>query len=166
MTAPQLDESKESRRALASAFEDVLKADQARREAERRPAAPRRPWLGILSLVVLAAVVTWIAVDRPAWLVPPARVESPGRDDAGLRLTMYAAATRLNAYRAGARRYPPSLAEVPGISALDLRYERTSDTSFVLRGRRGSAALTLNSRDDLDAFLGTSLSRTLQRSGR
>lgn len=166
MTAPQLDESKDSRRALASAFQDVLKADQERRAAERRAVRPRRPWLGILSLLVLSGTVAWLAIDRPAWLFPPPAVESPARDDAGLRLTMYAAATRLQAYRSTARRYPMRLDDVPGISARDLRYERLNDTTFVLRGRRGAASLSLGSRDDLDAFLGTSLSKALQRSGR
>ena len=166
MTSPRLDESKDSRRALADAFQDVLKADQERREAERRSARPHRPWLGILSLVVLSATVAWLAIDRPAWLLPPPAVESPARDDAGLRLTMYAAATRLQAYRSTARRYPVRLEDVPGVSARDLRYERLNDTTFVLRGHRGAANLSLASRDDLDAFLGTSMSKALQRTGR
>jgi hypothetical protein len=166
MTATKPEDSQDSRRALATAFQDVVKADQERREAARRPAARRRPWLGIISLVVFASTVAWLAVDRPAWLFPPVVAENPARDDAGLRLTMYAAATRLNAYRSTAQRYPPRLDDVPGITARDLRYERLADTVFVLRGRRGSVSLTLNSRDPLEPFLGTALARTLQRSGR
>ena len=166
MTAPHPDTSNESRRALANAFQDVMMADKARREAERRAAAPRRPWLGILSLMVLSGAVAWLAVDRPAWLFPPAVASSPSRDDAGLRLTMYAAATRLEAYRSTALRYPARLEDVPGVSTRDLRYERLGDTLYVLRGRRGSANLTLSSRDALEPFLGTSLSKVLQRSGR
>jgi hypothetical protein len=166
MTATKPDDAQDSRRALATAYQDVLKADEERRAAARRPAGRRRPWFGIISLVALASTVTWLAVDRPAWLVPPPVAEDPARDDAGLRLTMYAAATRLHAYRSTALRYPPRLEDVPGVSARDLRYERPADTVFVLRGRRGSVSLTLNSRDPLEAFLGTTLTRTLQRSGR
>jgi hypothetical protein len=166
MTATKPDDTKDSRRALASAFEDVLKADQERREAARRPAGKGRPWLGIISLVVFAGTGAWLAVDRPAWLFPPVVAEDPARDDAGLRLTMYAAATRLNAYRSTALRYPPRLEDVPGITTRDLRYERLADTVFVLRGRRGNVSLALNSRDPLEPFLGTTLARTLQRSGR
>lgn len=166
MTATKPDDAQDSRRQLANAFQDVLKADQERRAAARRPAGKRQPWLGILSLLVFASTVTWLAVDRPAWLFPPPVAEDPVRDDAGLRLTMYAAATRLNAYRSTALRYPPRLEDVPGMSARDLRYERLADSVFVLRGRRGSVSLTLSSRDPLEPFLGTTLSRTLQRSGR
>ena len=39
MTAPHPDTSNESRRALANAFQDVMVADKARREAERRAGA-------------------------------------------------------------------------------------------------------------------------------
>lgn len=166
MTAPRLDDPKDSRRALADAFQDVLKADHERREAERRGAPKRRPWLGMVSLLIFSLTVTWLAIDRPAWLLPAPVVEQPGRDDAGLRLTMYAAATRLHAYRSTAHRYPARLEDVPGVATRDLRYERRDDTTFVLRGRRGSATLTLGSRDDLGAFLGTSLTQALQRSGR
>jgi hypothetical protein len=166
MTATKPDDSQDSRRALAGAFEDVLKAEAERREAARRPVAPRKPWFGIVSLVILASAVGWLAVDRPAWLFPAAVAENPAREDAGLRLTMYAAATRLHAYRDATRRYPPRLEDIPGIATRDLRYERLSDTVFVLRGRRGGAVLTLNSRDPLEPFLGSTLARTLQRSGR
>ena len=166
MTAPQLDGQHRSRRALADAFQDVMKADHERREAERRGVRRRRPWLGILSLAILAGTVGWLAVDRPGWLMPAAVAESPGRDDAGLRLTMYATATRLHAYRASVRRFPERLEQVEGVSPRDLSYQRMDDTTFVLRGRRGRAALSLGSRDDLDAFLGTSLAKTLQRGGR
>jgi len=166
MTAPRLDDSKDSRRALADAFTDVLKADELRRAAERRGVGPRHPWLGIISLVLFAAAVAWLAMDRPAWIFPPPVAESPARDDAGLRLTMYAAAMRLQAYRSTARRYPPRLEDVPGVTTRDLAYQRPNDTTFVLHGRRGSVALSLGSRDDLENFLGTSLSRSLQRGGR
>jgi hypothetical protein len=166
MTATRPDDTQDSRRALAGAFQDVMQAEEARRAAARRPVAPRRPWLGILSLVVLAGALGWLAVDRPAWLFPAVVAENPAREDAGLRLTMYAAATRLHAYRAAARRYPLRLEDIPGIATRDLRYERLGDTVFVLRGRRGSTALTLHSRDALEPFLGSTLARTLQRSGR
>lgn len=166
MTASGPEDSEDSRRALATAFQDVLKADQERRQAARRPLERRRPWVGIISLVVLASTVAGLALARPGWLFPPAVAEDPAREDAGLRLTMYAAATRLNAYRASARSYPPRLEDVPGIATRDLRYERLADTVFVLRGRRGSAALSLSSRDPLEPFLGTALARTLTRSGR
>jgi hypothetical protein len=166
MTATKPDDSQDSRRALATAFQDVLKADQERREAARRPTSPRKPWLGIVSLVIFSGAAGWLAVDRPAWLFPAPVAENPAREDAGLRLTMYAAATRLHAYRDGAKRYPSRLEEIPGIATRDLRYERLSDTVFVLRGRRGSSMLTLNSRDRLEPFLGSTLARTLQRSGR
>jgi len=166
MTAPRLDESKDSRRALADAYTDVLKADQERRATERRGARPQRPWLGIASLVLLAATVAWLAMDRPTWIFPPPVAPSATRDDAGLRLTMYAAAMRLQAYRSTARRYPARLEDVPGMTTRDLSYQRPNDTTFVLHGRRGSVTLSLGSRDNLDTFLGTSLSRALQRSGR
>jgi hypothetical protein len=166
MTASGPEDSEHSRRALATAFQDVLKADQERREAVRRPVERHRPWVGIVSLVVLACTVAWLALARPGWLFPPAVAEDPAREDAGLRLTMYAAATRLNAYRASAQSYPARLEDVPGIAARDLRYERLADTVFVLRGRRGSATLSLSSRDPLEPFLGTALARALTRSGR
>ena len=166
MTATKPNDSHDSRHALANAFQDVLKADHERRAAARRPVAPRKPWLGIISLVILAAAAGWLAVERPAWLFPAAVAEDPAREDAGLRLTMYSAATRLNAYRSATKRYPARLEDLPGISTRDLRYERVADTVFVLRGRRGSAVLTLHSRDALEPFLGTTLARTLQRSGR
>ena len=166
MTATKPSDSQDSRHALANAYQDVLKADQERREAARRPVAPRKPWLGIVSLVILVGAVGWLGMERPAWLFPPAVVEDPAREDAGLRLTMYSAATRLNAYRSATKRYPAALEDLPGISARDLRYERLADTVFVLRGRRGGALLTLHSRDPLEPFLGSTLARTLQRSGR
>jgi len=93
-------------------------------------------------------------------------VEDPAREDAGLRLTMYSAATRLNTYRNATTRYPARLEDLGGLSTRDLRYERLSDTVFVLQGRRGGTLLTLHSRDPLEPFLGMTLARTLQRSGR
>ena len=166
MTATKPNDSQDSRHALASAYQDVLKADHERREAARRPVARRKPWLGIVSLMLLAGTVGWLGTDRPAWLFPPAVVEDPAREDAGLRLTMYSAATRLNSYRNATKRYPARLEDLGGLSTRDLRYERLSDTVFVLQGRRGGALLTLHSRDALEPFLGMTLARTLQRSGR
>jgi hypothetical protein len=54
---------------------------------------------------------------------------------------MYSAATRLNSYRNATKRYPARLEDLEGgLSTRDLRYERLSDTVFVLQGRRGGAA--------------------------
>jgi len=122
--------------------------------------------LGILALAALLGVGGWAWVARPTWLFrPPVEVSAPV-EDAGLRLTMYAAATRLRQHVARTGAAPASLAELEGVSGEGLGYQRDKSGSWVLTGRRGGAALTLRAGDDIDAFLGTSLSNLLQRGGR
>src|SRR4026207_2517021 len=104
MTRTTPNDSQDSRHALANAYQDVLKADHERREAARRPVARRKPWLRIGRPMPLGGALGWLGTDRPAWLFPPAVVEDPAREDAGLRLTMYSAATPLNSYRTATKR--------------------------------------------------------------
>lgn len=167
MTKPRVPEQPhESRRALADAYATAMKAEADRRAAARRGVPRDVPWLGILALIALAGVGGWVWVARPTWLFrPPVEVSAPV-EDAGLRLTMYAAATRLREHVARTGAAPASLAELEGVSGEGLTYQRDKSGSWMLSGRRGTAALTLRANDDLDAFLGTSLSNLLQRGGR
>jgi hypothetical protein len=157
-----------SRQALADAFQAAVRAESERKAAEalERARGPRRPWAAIASLVVLVGVGLWLAVDRPKWLFPPPVPESAKTQDAGLRLTMYAAAVRIKSYQVQYQELPGSLKQVEGVSTRDLQYERVGDGGWVLRGRRGAITLTLRSDEPIEAFLGTSLSAFTVRGGR
>ncbi|MCU0621783.1 MAG: hypothetical protein MUC69_09790 [Gemmatimonadales bacterium] len=167
MSNPRVPERpQESRRALANAYESAMQADRERRAAERRGTGKAFPWVLVVGLLILAGVAGWAFATRPTWLFGATIQEDAPAQDAGLRLTMYAAATRLREHVARTGLAPERLDELPGVSGEGLAYERKKDGSWTLAGRRGTAALTLRSADDIDAFLGTSLSNLLHRGAR
>lgn len=127
--------------------------DRARDEAERQKRKRRRSqpyWL----VAVLLVLVAWL------WLFPPAilRLDPPApqpveQEEAALRLTMYAQAERIAAFREEHGRLPESLAEA-GPPLPNMRYAILNTGLYQLTGATDRLTLTYRSDLPLDDFVG------------
>lgn len=151
-----------SRRALADAYEQAVKAEadkRAKAAVLAKKSQVRRMVLAAGWLVTLAGSA--LLILKPDWFglrpVPETAVER----EASIRLGLYVAGRRLKLYHDQHGAYPDKLEEagdvVPGI-----QYRRTADGGYEMRFERGGQILLLTSRDSLDAFVGP-VARVLPR---
>lgn len=148
------------KQALLEAFDDVLKADAVRREedAARRAAQARArrrvsPVL-VAALFALAAIGAGVLATRPPWLgFPDPYVEPPAVEDASLRLAIYRARQRVEAYRREHQSLPSSLVQA-GVNDPALRMTLVSGSLYVIEGGNDSVRLALRSDEPVRPFLG------------
>ena len=150
-----------SRKALAEAYEQAVKAEQDKRSRAAQAEKRSRTRLVMLSLGwVVALGGIGLLVARPDLFGLERHVETTVERDANLRLSLYMAGRQLEAYRKAYGTYPNSLAEagktVPGIE-----YQRTKDGGYEMRLSRGGQIVLLTSKDSLSAFIGPSLGRVM-----
>lgn len=149
------------------ALEAVLR-DQADRERRRSgaPSASRGGSRGLLLLsLALAAVTASVWWSPPAFVRPgPLPAPGPERIEAGLRLDLWIEVQRIRKFQRERRRLPVALLEVPVESGegIGLSYELVSPEEFRLRGSRGGADVTYDSKAPLGDLLRPALS-TLRR---
>jgi hypothetical protein len=150
-----------SRRALADAYEQAVKAEADKKERAlvlAKKSQVRRIILGLGWLIALAGVT--LLVVRPGWFGLVKHPETAIERDANIRLSLYMAGRQLEAYQKRTGGFPERLEEagrtVPGI-----RYQRTPDGGYEMRLSRGGQLVLLTSRDSLSAFLGSSVARVL-----
>ncbi len=164
----QLSTDPNSKKALLTAFDQVLKA-QAEQQAEERAAARRRAgsarsvmtWVVVFALLFSSAYL-WL--ERPDWLFTSApRPESAAVREASLRIALANAARHVEHFRRRVGRLPATLEET-GTSMSTIEYEPGAANSYVLRGINGSVQLTLRSGDSLPAFVGNSFEIIARRS--
>lgn len=142
-----------------AAVEDVLRdqAEKAKRRS-RGPRAPRdrRPALSVVA-VLLVVATAWVLRSPPSFLRPsPPSGPPPAAQAAGLRMTVYVAVLRVNAFRDRAGRLPDALAEVfeDPEDLVGLTYERLDAARFRLTGVHGDHAVSYESGDDLRSLVG------------
>ncbi len=148
------------KQALLEAFDDVLRADAARRaeEAERRAASAKRSRR--ISPIVLASVFALLGIGtgamatRPAWLgFGEPYVEPPVVQDASLRLSIYRARQQVELFRRERQQLPATLREA-GVSDPSLRMTVVSSSQYVIEGGNDSVRLALRSDEPVRPFLG------------
>lgn len=147
-----------NKQALLEAFDDVLKAEAERRAEEATRPAPRADRLispvTAVGLLTLVALVAAIFVTRPPWMgFPDEYVEAPVVQDASLRLAMYQARQRVEAYRSTKGELPPTLSEA-GVRDPALRMTVVSGSRYVIEGGSDTARLALRSDEPVRPFLG------------
>jgi hypothetical protein len=150
------------KQALLEAFDTVLKQQAEAREAELREAEARRraqrrvrPSIAVAAVVALV-LCSYLYVERPEWLFPPAAVpESVAIKEASLRIGMANVAQHVERHHQRTGALPRTLAEA-GTRANGMTYEPLGTTTWRLVGTNGGIELTLNSQDSLPVFLGNS----------
>jgi len=151
---------------LLSAYDQVVTREQERR-TEDGPRPPARPMRG--GMVVAGAIsylfLAYMWIGKPGWLFAPDVPPAPVNSEAALRVELYLHASALNDHLATNGRLPSTLDEVSTPESA-VQYQRLGDSTWVLSGTEGSAALTLRSTDPLAQFLGTSLLELTSPGGR
>lgn len=153
---------KSSRKALAEAYEEAIRAEaekRARGSIAGKQSRRRAILLGIAWAVILGCLA--VLLLRPEWFGLKHVQETPIEREASIRLGLYVAGRRLKLYHDQHGTYPDRLEDagdvVPGI-----QYRRTPDGGYEMRLERGGQLLLLTSRDSLDAFAGP-IARVLPR---
>lgn len=154
-----------SRRALADAYEQAVKAEADKRSRAlvlAKKSRARRVILGLGWLIALGGAT--LLVMRPDMFGLDKHQETAIERDANVRLSLYMAGRQLEAYQKRTGNYPDKL-EDAGRTVPGIRYQRTPDGGYEMRLSRGGQVVLLTSRDSLSAFLGSSLARVVpQRS--
>jgi hypothetical protein len=153
------------RRALADAYDRLVKS-----EAERKvndalpPPPPRRSYRGPILGVLLVASVTALVL-RPAWLFPPPPApESTAVQEASLRLVVYRDIQRVEAWRRTNGRLPLTASEA-GLP-VDAKYTTPTADTYTISEANGPLRLTYRSTDAPADFLGNAYSVIRRRSGK
>ena len=161
MTGPGRSPQAASRRALADAYEQAVKAESDKRTRAAvmaKKSKVRRVVLGIAWLISLAGAS--VLVFKPDWFGLVKHKESAAERDANIRLSLYMAGRQLEAYQKRTGSYPDKL-EDAGRTVPGILYQRTPDGGYEMRLSRGGQLVLLTSRDSLTAFLGSSLARVV-----
>lgn len=137
-------------------------------DAQRRPGrSPRGSGRGVRVAWGLAAAAAlfagYLLIARPAWfLTPPPASESPQIQEASIRLMLVREAGRIRTLTEQTGRAPTDRAGT-GTALTDLRYERLSDTTFLLALPFGTGEIVFRSTDSVATFLGSSLTTITDR---
>ena len=141
-------------------------------DAERRSGQTGRvrgPWgrrLGLSTAVLVVGFGLYLLIARPAWfLTPPPPPESLPVQEASVRMMLVREAGRIRSVAAASGQVPGDL-EATGSRVLNLRYQRLSDSSFLVAAPFGTGELILRSTDPTAEFLGRSLSTVTNRGNR
>ncbi len=150
-----------SRKALAEAYEQAIKAEHDKKaraaQAEKR-SRTRLVMLTLGWLVTLGGI--GLIVARPDLFGLDRHVETTAERDANVRLSLYMAGRQLESYRKANGTFPKTLAEA-GKSVPGIQYQRTNDGGYEMRMTRGGQIVMLTSKDSLSAFIGPSLARVV-----
>lgn len=139
----------------AQALVDVMKeeAEKAQARRSRHPRGPLalRRYL-VLALVALATLYVFYA--SPDWVdgETDAPVVTPSQEMAGVRLSLYLQAHKIEVFRARTGRLPQALEEA-GTVEPGVVYVRPGDGSYLLEGTEGTAFLTYISGEPLEYFV-------------
>jgi hypothetical protein len=146
----------------------VAAVEDAERRSERTGRG-RGPWgrrIGLLTAALVVGFGLYLLIARPAWfLTPPPPPESLQVQEASVRMMLVREAGRIRSIAAGSGRLPEDL-KATGSLVLNLRYQRLSDSSFLVAAPFGTGELTLRSTDPTADFLGRSLSTVTNRGNR
>ena len=151
------------RRDLVDAYQNLVKSEQDRQAAEQhgrpQPEVKRR-WLGLgLGLILACAAILY---TKPAWLfTPPPPPEPPALQEASIKLAIYRAAMRIDAFLRSNGRLPETAAEA-GAQVAGTVYAPAED-HYTITATSGSHTVTYDSRTPLTVFLGDSYDLIKQR---
>jgi len=141
-------------------------------DAERRSGQTGRgrgPWgrrIGLSTAALVVGFALYLLIARPAWfLTPPPPPESLQVQEASVRMMLVREAGRIKGLAATSGRLPEDL-KATGSRVLNLRYQRLSDSSFLVAAPFGTGELILRSTDPTADFLGRSLSTVTNRGNR
>lgn len=147
------------------AVRDVLLQEARRREREKdaRRAGGRQRGGGPLAwtaAVLLAGVALWLLVAPPAAIQPDPPVELGTAElEAGLRMDMYVAASRVLEYRETEGSLPGSLTEAveDPSDTVDITYEPAGGGAFRLVGRRAGQRVVWGSTQPMEVLTSPAL---------
>ena len=132
-------------RLVSEALEDQA-ARVRRQEVASKLARPRRSVAGPAAALLLG-MTAWIWVAPPAFIRPEPLPEIPQEAlDAGLRMDLYVASLRIEAYRDSVGQLPATLGAVlDSVEADGLVYDQLGGGVFRLTGVRGEVAVVHSS---------------------
>ncbi|MEP6573325.1 MAG: hypothetical protein ABJD11_11545 [Gemmatimonadota bacterium] len=151
------------RRALADAFDTLVKSEAQRKADEALPPSP--PARGLRWFILGALLIGSISVLvlQPAWLFPgPPAPETTQVQEASLRLVIYRDIQRVEAYRRTNGRLPLTVTEA-GLPA-DTRYTVPTVDSYTISESSGPLRLTYKSTVAPADFLGNAYALIRARS--
>lgn len=151
-----------SRKALAEAYEQAIKAEaekRARGGMARKRSRRRAILLGLAWAVIVGCLGTMLI--WPEWFGLKQVEESPTEREASIRMSLYVTGRRLKLYYDEHGKYPDKL-EAVGDILPGIQYRLTPGGGYEMRMERGGQLLLLTSRDSLDAFAGP-IARLLPR---
>jgi hypothetical protein len=149
------------RRALAQAFQDVVRTEQGKqpKRPEPRLGSGRRGARPVLFLVAVGLLLTLLT--QPRWLFRRPPEEPPALQEASLRVRMYVEIDRVERFRTESGRLPQTLLEA-GADTSGLTYT-PGEGGYTLRGVNNGLTLTYRSDMAPREFLGESYRLITQR---
>ncbi|GMV08132.1 MAG: hypothetical protein AMXMBFR53_44070 [Gemmatimonadota bacterium] len=160
---PSASQGTDARDAVADVLRDQAERAHKREEASRPP-RDRTPLLWGVA-VVLAGAAGWLWLAPPAFILPPPLPAPPPElVEAEVRMTLYQAVLRLEAFRDSAGAYPERLEQAfEGLEDLEgLVYLRVAPGQIRLEASRGAARAAYRTGDSLAALAGEAV-RVMQR---
>ena len=116
--------------------------------------------------LVVVSFGLYLLLARPAWFVtPPPEPESVQVQEASVRLMLVREVARIRSEAGASGRLPDGF-DGTGSSARSIRYQRLTDSTFLVAATVGTRELILRSTDSTAAFLGNSLATVSNRVGR
>jgi hypothetical protein len=155
---PPRPSSASERKKLIEEYEQTKRSEAERHTSEQAQAIRRRKTIRMtaLGLALVSALV--LAFAPPAWVLPdPPPMPTPAEREASARFSIYLQAQQIEHFRATRGRLPATLDEagppLPGVA-----YLVSSAGTYQLRSTTDQA-ITYNSTDSLNAFLGESMAQ-------
>ena len=163
---PRLRPETASRQQLVGAFQEVVKAEAARKAARATEwTEPGTHWNLLALSAVVIALGSYILIARPAWFIappPPPLVQPREEVEASLRLGIGREAERVEAYRRQYGKLPATLKEAGGGQS-GLRYAPMGTGRYTISGTSDGVGLTYDSIDSIATFVGSSYEVVRQR---
>jgi len=140
---------------MADALHDVLEHAAKTTDAQERAGKPRRTASPIhwFSLGILTAVSSYLWIGPPEWMQPePPPQPTAQLEEAGLRMSLYLQAMRIERFRVAEGRLPASLVEA-GDPIADIIYRRMDEQTYHLSGTSYNLVMGFTSTEPLDTLL-------------